>query len=92
MTPLERLLIYILWFCKNYRHCWITNEYSSDNFSISEQIISKSISILSNYGYIVLKYDKKEKNNFKRKIIISGAFKKEYLIYKKILILCLEKL
>lgn len=77
LTPLERLLlIYILSLCKKYGYCWATNEFFSDSFNVSKQTISKSISSLSNHGYIVLKYDKKEKNNSKRKIIISEVFKK----------------
>ena len=77
LTPLERLLlIYILSLCKKKGYCWATNEFFSDSFNVSKQTISKSISSLSNYGYIVLKYDKKEKNNSKRKIIISEVFKK----------------
>ena len=77
LTPLERLLlIYILSLCKKYGYCWATNEFFSDSFNVSNQTISKSISSLSNHGYIVLKYDKKEKNNSKRKIIISEVFKK----------------
>ncbi len=77
LTPLERLLlIYILSLCKKYGYCWATNEFFSDSFNVSKQTISKSISSLSNYGYIVLEYDKKEKNNSKRKIIISEVFKK----------------
>ena len=72
LTPLERLLlIYILSLCKKKGYCWATNEFFSDSFNVSKQTISKSISSLSNYGYIVLKYYKKEKNNSKRKIIIS---------------------
>lgn len=77
LTPLERLLlIYILSLCRKYGYCWATNEFFSDSFNVSKQTISKSISSLSNHGYIVLKYDKKEKNNSKRKIIISEVFKK----------------
>lgn len=77
LTPLERLLlIYILSLCKNYGYCWATNEFFSNSFNVSKQTISKSISSLSNYGYIVLEYDKKEKNNSKRKIVISEVFKK----------------
>ncbi len=77
LTPLERLLlIYILSLCKKYGYCWATNEFFSDSFNVSKQTISKSLSSLSNYGYIVLEYDKKEKNNSKRKIIISEVFKK----------------
>lgn len=77
LTPLERLLlICILSLCKKYGYCWATNEFFSDSFNVSKQTISKSISSLSNHGYIVLKYDKKEKNNSKRKIIISEVFKK----------------
>lgn len=77
--------------CKKYGYCWATNEFFSDKFNVSKQAISKSISSLSNYGYIVLKYDNKEKNNSKRKIIISEVLKKEYLIYKKILIIVFKK-
>lgn len=92
LTPLERLLlIYILSLCKKYEYCWATNEFFSNNFNVSKQTISKSISSLSNYGYIALEYDKKEKNNSKRKIIISEVFKKEYQIFKKILILVIKK-
>ncbi len=92
LTPLERLLlIYILSLCKKYGYCWATNEFFSNNFNVSKQTISKSISSLSNYGYIALEYDKKEKNNSKRKIIISEVFKKEYQIFKKILILVIKK-
>ena len=77
LTPLERLLlIYILSLCKRYGYCWATNEFFSVSFNVSKQTISKSISSLSNYGYIVLEYDKKEKNNSKRKIIVSEVFKK----------------
>lgn len=77
LTPLERLLlIYILSLCKKYGYYWTTNEFFSNSFNVSKQTISKSISSLSNYGYIVLEYDKKEKNNFKRKIVISEVFKK----------------
>ena len=77
LTPLERLLlIYILSLCKKYGYCWATNEFFSNSFNVSKQTISKSISSLSNYVYIVLQYDKKEKNNSKRKIILSEVFKK----------------
>lgn len=77
LTSLERLLlIYILSLCKKYGYCWATNDFFSDRFNVGKQTISKSISSLSNYGYIVLKYDKKEKNNSKRKIMMSGVFKK----------------
>lgn len=77
LTPLERLLlIYILSLCKKYGYCWATNEFFSNSFNVSKQTISKSISSLSNYGYIVLEYDKKEENNSKRKIVISEVFKK----------------
>ena len=61
LPPLERLLlIYILSLCKKYGYCWATNEFFSDSFNVSKQTISKSISSLSNHGYIVLKYDKKK--------------------------------
>lgn len=77
LTSLERLLlIYILSLCKKYGYCWATNEFFCNRFNVSKQTISKSISSLSNYGYIVLQYDKKEKNNSKRKIIVSEVFKK----------------
>lgn len=77
LTSLERLLlIYILSLCKKYGYCWATNEFFCNSFNVSKQTISKSISSLSNYGYIVLQYDKKEKNNSKRKIIVSEVFKK----------------
>lgn len=77
LTLIERLLlIYILSLCKKYGYCWTTNGFFSDSFNVSKQTISKSINSLSNHGYIVLKYDKKEKNNSKRKIIISEVFKK----------------
>lgn len=73
LTPLERLLlIYILSLCKKMGYCWATNEYFSERFGVSKQTISKSISSLSKYGYIVVKHIKKEK----RKIKISEAFKK----------------
>lgn len=62
--------------CKKYGYCWATNEFFSNSFNVSKQTLSKSISSLSNYGYIALEYDKKEKNNSKRKIIISEVFKK----------------
>lgn len=77
LTPLERLLlIYILSLCKKYEDCWATNEFFSVSLNVSKQTISKSISSLSNYGYIVLEHDKKENNNSKRKIIVSEVFKK----------------
>ncbi len=61
---------------QKYGYCWATNEFFSNSFNVSKQTISKSISSLSNYGYIVLQYDKKEKNNSKRKIIVSEVFKR----------------
>lgn len=62
LTPLEKLLlIYILSLRKKYGYCWATNEFFSNSFNVSKQTISKSISSLSNYGYIVLECDKKEK-------------------------------
>lgn len=78
LTPLERLLlIYILSLCKKYGYCWVADEHFKKIFSVSKQTISKSISSLSKYGYIALKYDKKEKNNSKRLIKISEVLKKE---------------
>lgn len=69
LTPLERLLlIYILSLCKKYGYCWATNEFFSDSFNVSKQTISTSISSLSNHGYIVLKYDKKENIILKEKL------------------------
>ncbi len=58
-------------------YCWATNEYFKNLFSVSKQTISKSISSLSKYGYIVLKYDKKEKNNSKRVIRLSEVLKNQ---------------
>lgn len=92
LTPLERLLlIYILSLCKKYGYCWATNEFFSDNFNVSKQTISKSISSLSNYDYIVLKYDKKEKNNSKRKIIVSEVFKKRISDIQENLNTCIQE-
>ena len=77
LTPFERLLlIYILSLCKKKGYCWAKNRHLSENFDISKQTISKSISSLSKYGYIVVKHSNKEKNDDKRKIIISEVFKK----------------
>ena len=54
LMPLERLLlIYIFSLCKKYGYCWATNEFFSNNFNVSKQTISKSISSLFNYGYTV---------------------------------------
>ena len=58
-------------------YCWATNEYFKNLFGVSKQTISKSISSLSKYGYIVLKYDKKEKNNSKRVIRLSEVLKNQ---------------
>ena len=58
-------------------YCWATKEYFKNLFSVSKQTISKSISSLSKYGYIVLKYDKKEKNNSKRVIRLSEVLKNQ---------------
>lgn len=69
LTFLERLvLIVIISLSKKEVYCWATNEYFKNLFGVSKQTISKSISSLSKYGYIVLKYDKKGKNNSKRVI------------------------
>lgn len=78
LTPLEKLLlINILSLCKKKGYCWATNEYFKNLFSVSKQTISKSISSLSKYGYIVLEYDKKEKNNSKRVIRLSEVLKNQ---------------
>lgn len=77
LTTLERLLlIYILSLCKKKGYCWAKNRYLSEKFGVSKQTISKSISSLSKYDYIVVKHSNKEKNDDKRKIIISEVFKK----------------
>ncbi len=67
----------ILSLCKKKGYCWATNEYFKNLFDVSKQTISKSISSLSKDGYIVLKYDKKEKNNSKRVIRLSGVLKNQ---------------
>lgn len=78
LTFLERLLLIdILSLCKKKGYCWATNEYFKNLFSVSKQTISKSISSLSKYGYIVLEYDKKEKNNSKRVIRLSEVLKNQ---------------
>ncbi len=78
LTFLERLLLMdILSLCKKKGYCWATNEYFKNLFSVSKQTISKSISSLSKYGYIVLEYDKKEKNNSKRVIRLSDVLKNQ---------------
>ena len=80
LTFLERLLlINILSLCKKKGYCWATNEYFKNLFSVSKQTISKSISSLSKHGYIVLEYDKKEKNNSKRIIMLSEVLKNQIL-------------
>ena len=80
LTFLERLLlINILSLCKKKSYCWAINEYFKNLFSVSKQTISKSISSLSKYGYIVLEYDKKEKNNSKRVIRLSEVLKNQIL-------------
>ena len=62
LTFLERLLLIdILSLCKKKGYCWATNEYFKNLFSVSKQTVSKSISSLSKYGYIVLEYDRQEK-------------------------------
>ena len=77
LTPLERLLlVHILSLCNKKGYCWATNEYFRKQYNVSKQTISKSISSLSKFNYIVLEYDKKEKNNSKRLIRISEVFKK----------------
>lgn len=78
LTFLERLLLIdILSLCKKKGYCWSTNEYFKNLFSVSKQTISKSISSLSKYGYIVLEYDRKEKNNSKRVIRLSEVLKNQ---------------
>ena len=69
------LLINILSLCKKKGYCWATNEYFKKIFKVSKQTISKSISSLSKNNYIVLEYDKKEKNNSKRIIRLSEVLK-----------------
>ncbi len=78
LTFLERLLlINILSLCRKKGYCWATNEYFKKLFSVSKQTISKSISSLSKYGYIVLEYDKKEKDNSKRVIRLSEVLENQ---------------
>lgn len=78
LTFLERLLLMdILSLCKKKGYCWATNEYFKNLFKVSKQTISKSISSLSKYGYIILEYDRKEKNNSKRVIKISEVLKNQ---------------
>ena len=78
LTFLERLLLIdILSLCKKKGYCWATKEYFKNLFNVSKQTISKSISSLSKYGYIVLEYDKKEKNNSKRVIRLSEVLKNQ---------------
>ena len=78
LTFLERLLLIdILPLCKKKGYCWATNEYFKNMFNVSKQTISKSISSLSKYGYIVLEYDRKEKNNSKRVIRLSEVLKNQ---------------
>lgn len=80
LTFLERLLLIdILSLCKKKGYCWATNEYFKNLFKVSKQTISKSISSLSKYGYIVLEYDRKEKNNSKRVIRLSEILKNQIL-------------
>lgn len=80
LTFLERLLLIdILSLCKKNGYCWATNEYFKNLFNVSKQTISKSISSLSKYGYIVLEYDRKEKNDSKRFIRLSEVLKNQIL-------------
>lgn len=80
ITPLERLiLIDILSLCNKKGYCWATNAHFRKLFNVSKQTISKSISSLSKYGYIVLEYDRKEKNNSKRVIKLSEVLKNQIL-------------
>ncbi len=78
LTFLERLLLMdILSLCKKKGYCWATNEYFKNLFNVSKQTISKSISSLSKYGYIVLEYNRKGKNNSKRFIRLSEVLKNQ---------------
>lgn len=78
LTFLERLLLMdILSLCKKKGYCWATNEYFKNLFNVSKQTISKSVSSLSKYSYIVLVYDRKEKNNSKRVIRLSEVLKNQ---------------
>ena len=72
-------------------YCWATNEYFKNLFGVSKQTISKSISSLSKYGYIALKYDKKEKNNSKRVIRLSEVLKNQILGIKNNLNTSIQK-
>lgn len=84
LTALERLiLIKILSLCSKEGYCWATNDYFRERFNVSKQTILKSISNLSKEGYIVLEYDKTEKNNSKRKIEISQVFRNKILGIKR---------
>lgn len=84
LTFLERLLLMdILSLCKKKGYCWSTNEYFKNLFNVSKQTISKSISSLSKNGYIVLEYDRKEKNNSKRVIRLSEVLKNQIIGIKK---------
>lgn len=78
LTFLKRLLLIdILSLCKKKGYCWATNKCFKNLFNVSKQTVSKSISSLSKYGYIVLEYDRKEKNNSKRVIRLSEVLKKQ---------------
>lgn len=87
LTFLEKLLLIdILSLCKKKGYCWATNEYFKNLFNVSRQTISKSISSFSKCGYIVLEYDRKEKNNSKRVIRLSEVLKIILiLVFKKTL-------
>lgn len=55
LTFLERLLLIdILSLCNKKGYCWATNEYFRKQYNVSKQTISKSISSLSKFNYIVL--------------------------------------
>lgn len=52
-------------------YCWATNSYLAKYFNVSKSCISRGIKTLSNFGYIKLKVNMKEKNNTKRTIYIN---------------------
>ena len=77
LTFLERvLLIEIVSLCKKNGYCWPTNRYFMDKFDCTKPTISKSISNLSKYNYIDIKFNNSEKNNSKRIIRLSEVLNK----------------
>ena len=52
-------------------YCWATNSYLAKYFNVSKSCISRGIKTLSNFGYIKIKVNMKEKNNTKRTIYIN---------------------